>query len=61
MIIKPKNKIGNKEVRDLVEIKNKLSFGKNLFELPVNYTGRAREEAMVYREGVRAGSTNLSH
>lgn len=51
----------NREITDLVDIKNKLSFGKNVFKLSVNYTGRPTGQAMVYKEEVRAGDTNLSH
>lgn len=56
VIIKLKNKIGNKEIIKVVEIKNKLSFFQEC-ELSVDYAGRTIEQALVYMEEVQAGDT----
>lgn len=54
-------KQNRKQRTDLVDIKNKLNFGKDVLDLSVNDTGRPMGRAMVYMEEVRAGDTNLSH
>ena len=45
-------KQNRKQRTDLVDIKHKLNFGKDVLDLSVNDT---------YMEEVRAGDTNLSH
>lgn len=54
-------KQNRKQRTDLVDIKNKLNFGKDVLGLSVNDTDRPMGQAMVYMEEVRAGDTNLSH
>lgn len=54
-------KQNRKQRTDLVDIKHKLNFGKDVLDLSVNDTGRPMGRAMVYMEEVRAGDTNLSH
>ena len=45
----------------MVDIKNKLNFGKDVLGLSVNDIDRPMGQVMVYMEEVRAGDTNLSH